>query len=40
MKLNLPTVWTDGKAQPGRISEREKVRREKERDGEEHRGRK
>ena len=30
----LPTIWTDGKAQPGRNSDVEKVRRENLRDGE------
>ena len=30
----LPTIWTDGKAHPGRSSAMEKVRREKIRDGE------
>ena len=29
MEAKLPTVRTDGKAQPGRSSEMEKVRREK-----------
>ena len=34
LEVKLPTIWTDGKAQPGRTSEerrseREKVRREK-----------
>ena len=35
----VPTIWTDGKAQQGRSSDREKVRREKIRDGEDQRGR-
>ena len=30
--MKLPTIWTDGKAQPGRSSATEKVRREKIRD--------
>ena len=30
----LPTIWTDGKAQPGRNSDVEKARREKIRQGE------
>ena len=30
--MKLPTIWTDGKAQPGRSSAMEKVRREKIRD--------
>jgi len=34
LQVKLPTIWTDGKAQPGRSSEREKVRREKIREGE------
>ena len=32
LKVKLPTIWTDGKAQPGRSSAMEKVRREKIRD--------
>ena len=32
LELKFPTVWTNGKAQPGRISAMEKVRREKIRD--------
>ena len=39
LETKLPTVWTDGKAQPGRGSEMEKVRREKIRDGEDQNGR-
>ena len=27
--VKLPTIWTDGKAQPGRSSAMEKIRREK-----------
>ena len=34
LEAKLPTIWTDGKAQPGRNSDVEKVRREKIRDGE------
>ena len=34
LEVKLPTIWTDGKAQPGRNSDVEKVRREKIRDGE------
>ena len=34
LEAKLPTIWTDGKAQPGRSSDMEKVRREKIRDGE------
>ena len=34
LQVKLPTIWTDGKAQPGRSSEGEKVRREKIREGE------
>ena len=30
--MKLPTIWTDDKAQPGRSSAMEKVRREKTRD--------
>ena len=40
LEVKLPTIWTDGKAQTGRSSDREKVRREKIRDGEDQRGRK
>ena len=40
LEAKLPTIWTDGNAQPGRSSEMEKVRREKIRDGENERGRK
>ena len=40
LEAELPTIWTDGKAQPGRSSDMEKVRREKIRDGEDQRGRK
>ena len=29
LEAKLPTIWTDGKAQPGRNSDVEKVRREK-----------
>ena len=38
-KVKLPTIWTDGKAQLGRSSGMEKVRREKVRDGEDQEGR-
>ena len=34
MEANLPIIWADGKAQPGRNSDVVKVRREKIRDGE------
>ena len=34
MEAKLTTIWTDGKAEPGRNSDVEKVRREKIRDGE------
>ena len=34
LEAKLPTIWTDGKAQPARSSDMEKVRREKIRDGE------
>ena len=34
LEVKLPTVWTDGKAQPGRSSDMEQVRSEKIRDGE------
>ena len=34
LEAKLPTIWTYGKAQPGRNSEVEKVRRERIRDGE------
>ena len=40
MEAKLPTIWTHGKAQPGRSSGVEKVRSEKIRDGEDQRGRK
>ena len=40
LEAKLPTVWTDGKAQPGRSSDMETVRREKRRDGKDQRGRK
>ena len=40
LEAKVPTVWTHGKAQPGRSSAMEKVRREKIRDGEDQRGRK
>ena len=40
LEAKLPTILTDGKAQPGRSSDMEKVRREKIRDGEDQRGRK
>ena len=33
LEAKLPTIWTDGKAQPARSSGMEKVRREKIRDG-------
>ena len=39
MEAKLPTIRTDGKAQPGRSSEMETVRREKIRDGEDKKGR-
>ena len=29
LEAKLPTIWTDGKAQPGRSSDMETVRREK-----------
>ena len=32
LEVKLPTIWTDEKAQPGRSSAMEKVRREKIRD--------
>ena len=38
MEVKLPTRWTDGKAQPGRSLDREKVRSEKIRDGEDRKG--
>ena len=34
LEAKLPTIWTDGKAQPGRSSDMEKVRRAKIREGE------
>ena len=34
LEAELPTIWTDGKAQPGRSPDMEKVRREKTREGE------
>ena len=34
LEAKLPTIWTDGKAQPGRGLDMEKVRSEKKRDGE------
>ena len=40
LEAKLPTIWTDGKAQPGRSSDREKVSREKIRFGEDQRWRK
>ena len=40
LEAKLPTIWTDGKAKPGRSSGMEKVRREKIRDGEDQKGRK
>ena len=40
LEAKLPTIWADGRAQPGRNSDVEKVRREKIRDGEDHRWRK
>ena len=40
LEAKLPTIWTAGKAQPGRSSHREKVRREKLREGEDKRWRK
>ena len=39
-EAKLPTIWKDGKAQGGRSSDMEKVRREKVRDGEDQRRRK
>ena len=36
LEVKLPTIWTDGKAQPGRSSDMDKVIREKIRDGESH----
>ena len=39
LEVKLPTIWTDGKAQPGSSSGMEKVRREKIRDGEDQEGR-
>ena len=32
LEVKLPTIWTEGKAQPGRSSAMEKARREKIRD--------
>jgi hypothetical protein len=29
LKVKLPTIWTDGKAEVGRVRERERVRRKK-----------
>ena len=40
LDVKLPTIWTNGKAQPGRSSGMEKVRREKMRDEEDQEGRK
>ena len=40
LETKLPTMWTHGKAQPGRSSDREKVRREEIREGEDQRWRK
>ena len=40
MEAKLPTILADGKAQPGRSSAMEKVRREKIRDGEDQRWKK
>ena len=40
LEAKLPTKWTNGKAQPGKSSDREKVRSEKIRDGESQKGRK
>ena len=40
LEVKLPTIWTDGKAQPGRSSAMEKVRREKIRDEKDQTGRK
>ena len=40
LEVNLATIWTDGKAQPGSSSDREKVRSEKIRAGENQKGRK
>ena len=34
LEARLPTIWANGKAQPGRNSDVEKVRRDKIRDGE------
>ena len=39
LEAKLPTIWADGKAQPGRSTDIEKVRREKIRDGEDEEGR-
>ena len=39
-EAKLPTIWIVGKAQPGRSSDMETVRREKIRDGEDQRSRK
>ena len=40
LEAKLPTIWTDGKAQPGRNSHVKKVRREKIRGEEDQRWRK
>ena len=39
MEVKFSTVWTNGKAQPGRSSDMERVRREKTRDEEDQMGR-
>ena len=39
LQFKLPTIWTDGKAQLGRNSGMEKIRREKIRDGQDQEGR-
>ena len=39
LEAKLPTIWTDGKAQPGRSSDMEKVRGEKIREAEDQKGR-
>ena len=40
LEIKFPTIWADEKAQPGRSSDMEKVRREKIREGKDQRGRK
>ena len=39
LEIKFPTIWADGKARTGSSSGREKVRRERIRDGEDQRGR-